>query len=61
MKVYVCKNKACALGTVGQPGRFTGGIMQFQASLLTGDPDASYGDGYCPNCGKKGTLTKEME
>jgi hypothetical protein len=60
MKVYECTNQACSLGTVGNPGRFTGGITAEQQHLLTGAPLDSlekgkdYGDGYCPNCGKKG-------
>ena len=59
-KKYECHNPACVLGTVGQPGRFTGGITKEQVNLLTGAPaDAlekgkDYGDGICPNCGTKG-------
>jgi hypothetical protein len=53
-KTYVCTNKACLLGTVGQPGRFTGGATDYQAFLLTGDPGAKGGEGVCPNCGKPG-------
>jgi hypothetical protein len=59
MKVYTCQNKSCSLGTAGAPGRFTGGITAGMAHMLTGDPEAAHGEGYCPNCGKKGTLTKE--
>jgi hypothetical protein len=65
MKLYECRNKACSLGTAGAPGHFTGGIMAGQVQLLTGDPlevieeKGEYGDGYCPNCGHKGTALKE--
>lgn len=55
MKTYLCKNPACTLGTVGEPGRFSGGITKEQVTVLTGDPDPKdHGAGYCPNCGKKG-------
>lgn len=57
--VYECRNKACTLGTLHNPGRFTGGITAEQATNLSGDPAAPHGDGVCPNCGKKGTPTKE--
>ncbi len=53
--VYVCGNKACSLGTVHNPGRFTGGATQEQMLTLTGDPDGDHGDGVCPNCGQLGT------
>lgn len=54
---YECTNKACSLGTVGAPGRFTGGITAEHVTLLTGnqEPDPSaYGEGICPNCGTPG-------
>ena len=59
-KTYLCKNPACTLGTVGEPGRFTGGITKEGLHALTGAPidlmtPKDYGNGYCPNCGKKGT------
>jgi hypothetical protein len=54
-KTYICTNKACTLGTVHNPGRFTGGITDAQATALTGDPNAEHGDGICPNCGQPGT------
>lgn len=53
-KTYECHNDACSLGTVGQPGRFTGGITKQQATMLTGNPEPEHGNGICPNCGKKG-------
>ena len=59
-KKYECKNAACTLGTVGEPGRFTGGITKEQVHLVTGKPvdslnkDEDYGAGFCPNCGQKG-------
>ena len=53
-KRYVCHNPMCPLGNLEQEGRFTGGITQQQATMLTGDPEAKHGDGYCPNCGAKG-------
>lgn len=58
MKVYECRNKACSLGTVGQPGHFTGGISPLGIELLTGNREAPSGEGYCPNCGANGTPTK---
>lgn len=60
MKLYRCENPACTLGTVGNPGRFSGGITAAQVNVLTGRPveslekGADYGDGFCPNCGKQG-------
>jgi hypothetical protein len=60
MKTYECTNKACSLGTVGVPGRFTGGITADQATLLTGKPaehqekGIDYGPGVCPNCAQPG-------
>lgn len=60
MKTYECANKACSLGTVGAPGRFTGGITSEQVTLLTGKPaeqqekGVDHGEGICPNCGKSG-------
>ncbi len=59
-KMYLCENKACSLGTVGEPGRFSSGITKKQVHLLTGRPvdslksDEDYGQGFCPNCGQKG-------
>jgi hypothetical protein len=59
-KTYVCKNPACSLGTVGNPGRFTGGITAAQKQLLTGEPlenfkdRKDFGQGFCPNCGQPG-------
>jgi hypothetical protein len=54
-KTYLCTNPACSLGTVGQPGRFTGGITPEQKTLLTGDPEPEeHGKGVCPNCGLTG-------
>lgn len=60
MKLYRCENPACTLGTVANPGRFTGGITSEQVNVLTGRPVESlkkgedYGDGFCPNCGQQG-------
>jgi hypothetical protein len=51
---YVCENPACSLGIVGAPGRFTGGLTEQQAFILTGDPEAVGGEGICPNCGVPG-------
>lgn len=53
-KTYLCTNKDCVLGTKGNPGRFSGGITQEQATMLGGDPEAEHGKGVCPNCGQKG-------
>jgi hypothetical protein len=55
--VYLCENPACSLGAVGEPGHFTGGITAEQVHLVTGRPVdgiKDHGEGYCPNCGKKG-------
>lgn len=58
--LYLCKNAACTLGTVQQPGRFTGGITALQKHLLTGAPlealedGVDHGEGICPNCGLPG-------
>ena len=57
-KTYECANPACSLGTVGNPGRFTGGITKEQATLLTGNPEPEHGAGVCPNCGKPGKEAK---
>jgi hypothetical protein len=60
-KKYLCENPACALGTVGNPGRFSGGIEKEQVHVLTGRPveelksGVDYGAGFCPNCSHKGT------
>lgn len=57
---YECTNPACSLGTPGEPGRFTGGVTDVQVQLLTGTPlehlkkGTDFGDGFCPNCGKRG-------
>lgn len=57
-KIYQCENPACSLGTVGEPGHFTGGATKEFVGILTGDPDPkNHGTGVCPNCGKPG---KEM-
>ena len=59
-KTYECTFQACTLGTLGQPGRFTGGITAEAVTLLTGKPPehqekgVDYGEGICPNCGQKG-------
>lgn len=55
--MYECHNSTCTLGTAGNPGRFSGGIMKEQVTLLTGNQepeDGTYGEGFCPNCGKEG-------
>jgi hypothetical protein len=57
-KTYLCKNSACSLGSMKQPGRFAGGITQEQATMLTGDPEAKHGAGVCPNCGQPGQEEK---
>lgn len=59
--VYVCENPACSLGTPGSPGRFTGGLSETQALILTGNPAAEHGEGVCPNCGQRGKETKETQ
>jgi hypothetical protein len=58
--LYECQFPACSLGTVGEPGQFTGGATAEQVALITGKPADSledgtdYGEGFCPNCGQKG-------
>lgn len=58
--LHVCKNPACALGSLEQLGRFTGGITAEQKHMLTGRPLESlvegtdYGEGVCTNCGQPG-------
>ena len=68
MKTYECHNPACSLGTVGSPGRFTGGIAPEQVLLLTGKPPeqqekgVDHGEGVCPNCAQPGEeLTAEAQ
>lgn len=61
--VYECVNAACTLGTVGAPGRFTGGIAPEQVTVLTGKPaehleKSEHGEGVCPNCGQRGRKVK---
>lgn len=61
--LYECTNPACSLGTVGQPGHFTGGITAAQLHVITGKPveaidDKEHGDGVCPNCGQPGKAVK---
>lgn len=59
-KVYECENPNCALGTVGQPGRFTGGASKEFVTVLTGDPEPeNHGAGVCPNCGQPGREAKD--
>jgi hypothetical protein len=58
--LYVCKNEMCSLGSMKQPGRFTGGMTAAGKHLLTGDPleglveGEDYGEGFCTNCGAQG-------
>lgn len=64
--VYTCHNKACSLGSLKDPGHFTSGMTPERKNLLTGDPvegmveGKDYGEGVCPNCGEKGTATKQQ-
>ena len=59
--VYVCEFPACSLGTPGSPGQFSGGADAEAISLITGKPvddlveGEDFGEGFCPNCGTKGT------
>jgi hypothetical protein len=58
-KLYECSNPACSLGTVGNPGKFSGGATKQHITTLTGEPEPeNYGDGVCPNCGKAGKEVK---
>lgn len=60
VQAYHCTNTACVLGSVKDPGRFTGGISAEQVNLRTGRPveemvrGADYGEGFCPVCGDQG-------
>ena len=56
--LYECTNQACTLGSRKDPGRFTGGLTQEHAVNISGDPEAEYGEGICPNCGEKGKEVK---
>lgn len=60
-KLYRCENDRCPLGDRDNPGLFSGGISAAQATMLTGDPEAPSGDGYCPTCGVKGKAAGELE
>lgn len=60
-KLYRCENDRCPLGDRDNPGQFTGGITAEQALMLTGDPEAPHGDGYCPACGVKGKAAGTIE
>ncbi len=53
-KTYRCENDRCSLGGVHNPGLFTGGATKEQVLMITGNPDAEYGKGVCPNCGQPG-------
>lgn len=58
--MYQCTNGSCPVGSTSEPGHFTGGITADQVNLLTGSPveglkeGTDFGEGICPNCGKKG-------
>ena len=38
LTLYECTNDTCTLGTLGNPGHFTGGMTAEQVNLLTGRP-----------------------
>ena len=57
--LYECHNNLCTLGTRVTPGQFTGGATQEQVMMITGDPEAEFGEGICPNCGQPGKKTGE--
>lgn len=59
-KVYRCENPTCSLGTVKDPGRFTGGAVAEQVLMITGEPEGKCGEGVCPNCCQPG-VKEEME
>lgn len=67
LTTYLCGAPNCTLGTVGQPGRFTGGITAAQVNLITGRPveelleGVDYGEGICPNCGTPATSEDDSE
>lgn len=58
--LYRCENPACPLGSLKQPGLFTGGITANQVFVLTGRPEDTleegedFGEGFCPTCGVEG-------
>lgn len=62
-QVYECHNSQCTLGSRKEPGRFTGGMTREGIELLYGtitddqmaEENLGIGEGYCPNCGTKGT------
>lgn len=62
-QVYECHNSSCTLGSRKQFGRFTDGMRQEGLELLYGTTTEEereaegigWGEGYCPNCGTKGT------
>lgn len=62
-KLYECNNKDCELGTPGHTAHFIGGVTAEAVTLRTGAPiedleeGKDYGEGICPNCGKKGKKT----
>ena len=61
LTLHICLEPHCMLGQRDAPGRFTGGISQEYAIMLTGNPDAPYGDGVCPNCGAPGTPSADWK
>lgn len=60
LTLYECNAAHCTLGTVGNPGHFTGGMTAEAKNMLTGSPvenleeGTDYGEGICPNCGTPG-------
>lgn len=58
-KLYECHNEFCSLGTLANPGRFSGGMTPEGAAVLGLNPDNPTGEGICPNCGTEGTVVKD--
>lgn len=64
--VYECHNPQCTLGSRKEPGHFAGGMSVEALEALYGtniyleeyciENNIGWGEGYCPNCGTKGTV-----
>lgn len=68
-QVYECHNSQCTLGSRKEPGLFTGGMTEAGLELIYGtttEEDRTtegigFGEGYCPNCGQKGTPATDQD
>jgi hypothetical protein len=61
--VYRCENEHCTLGSRTEPGLFSSGLTQEGYFIVTGNPEGvegeDYGEGICPNCGKRGVVSHD--